>query len=269
MKKNLLYWTFIVLFSALSVNAQKVWDLGGNVDPWTVKAASTPANTSVVIDNLGLQPGPTAANFGQIETSAKTFASTPAYTSVNRWKLNGGGGALPAAPNLPKQRFLYFAAAGSVTVTVYVVGGGAGSRILFITDGTNELGRVTTADGTAPVFFTTPPAVVNGNVYIFGDQAQNIYRIEVTGPLGTTVAMPNLGINTFSKESDVTVSSSNNKVFFSNIKSKTNVSIYSLTGALVKSAVVTEDAGVAVENGVYIVKLQSAEGEKTTKVIVQ
>jgi trimeric autotransporter adhesin len=105
-----------------------------------------------------------------------------------------------------------------------------------------------------------------------GSDFYRIYTVDKAfnySPALTTVAINPLGTNSFSKESDVIVYTKDNKVLLSNIKSKTNVAIYSLTGALVKSADVNEDSGLTVENGVYIVKVKNAEGEKTAKVIVQ
>lgn len=271
MKKKLLYLTSILLFSA-AINAQtKVWDLGGNVAPWYTAVSPGSAITSnTVIDNLGLQPqgGTGTANFGILEASVKTFSTTPGYTSVNRFKLNGAGGVL-APLCLPVQRFLYFAAAGSISVEVLFIGGGSGNRTLYVTDGTNVLGSLTATESTTPQILTTNFATVNGNVYIYGDQSCNLYRITVTGPLGTTQLLSSLSNDSFQKESPIVVSARNGKINLSNVKSSTKVSVYNVLGSLVKSIQADADTSLDINSGVYIVKTKSVNGEKSVKVMVQ
>ena len=272
MKKKLLYLTSILLFASASSNAQtKVWDLGGNVAPWFTAVSPGAAITSnSVIDNLGLQPqgGTGTANFGILEASVKTFSTVPGYTSVNRFKLNGAGGVL-APLCLPVQRFLYFAAAGSISVEVLFISGGSGNRTLYVTDGTNVLGSLTATDSTTPQILTTNFATVNGNVYIYGDQSCNLYRVTVTGPLGTTELLSSLSNDSFKKESPIVVSARKGNINLSNVKSSTKVSVYNILGSLVKSIEASSDTAIDIRSGIYIVKTKSLFGEKSVKVIVQ
>ncbi len=249
--------------------------MGGNVAPWNNTAVPPatlgPAITlNTVIDNLGLQPqgGTGTANFGILETSAKTFPTIPpAYTSVNRFKLNGAGGVVAPAC-LPVQRFLYFAAAGSISVEVLFIGGGSGNRTLYVTDGTNVLGSFTATDSTTPQVLTTTSATVNGNVYIYGDASCNLYRITVTGPLGTTQLL-SLSNQNFQKVSDITIYAKDGKINLSNIKSNTSVSVYNVLGALVKSVQTDGNTSLDINSGIYIVNAKSAQGEQSVKVIVK
>lgn len=266
MKTKLLSFVFAMVLTSGITNAQtKTWDLGGGVAPWT--AANSPYTSNVVIDNLGLQiqSGTGTANFGATNASVKTFPTTPAYTSVNRFQLNGGGS--PATGTfLPTQRFLYFAAAGSVSVEVLFIGGGSGSRTMYVTNGTSVLGSLTTTDSATLQILTTPATVVNGNVYIYGDQACNLYRVKVTGPLGTTT----LGINDLKVGSSVNVFSNGKQVNISNVISNTQVDVYSMTGALVKSFKTNADTSFdSLNAGFYIVNVQSEEGRKAVKVVLQ
>jgi len=264
MKRKLLYFTAIVLFSAFSsITAQTVWDLGGNSATWAATATAT--TTNVVRDNLGLYPGSTVTTFAIIETSAITFAAPDAYTSVNRFKLNGGGNAVS---NKPVQRYLYFAAAGSVSVKIWFRTGGSGTRTLYVTDGTNVLGSLGSSSSTDNLVLTTPATTVNGNVYIYGDQSINIYKIEVTGAVGTTALMPSLGTDDFQADAASSVYSNGKSVFVSNVKSDTQVDVYGISGALVKSFKTGADTSFDLNTGLYVVRSKSAEGEKTAKVLV-
>ena len=68
---------------------------------------------------------------------------------------------------------------------------------------------------------------------------------------------------------DITVYAKQNKIFLSNLKSKTQINVYNLLGALVKSAQADADTSLDVNSGIYIVNAKSADGEKSVKVIVQ
>lgn len=268
MKTKLLFSIFAsVLFSGASIAQTKIWDLGGGVAPW---AASPNAYTSnVVIDNLGLMPGVGVETFGVIETHARTFATTPAYTSVNRFKNGGGGSPEAATPNLPTKRFLYFAAAGSVSVEVLYYGAGSSSRTLYVTNGTTVLGSATIADSTNPQILTTTATAVNGNVYIYGDNGINIYRVKVTGPLGTTT-LSTLGTDDFKNNSSVNVFSSGKQINIANVKSSIQVDVYNITGALVKSVKTDSDTSFdSLTAGLYIVRVKSEEGQKAVKVAIK
>jgi hypothetical protein len=270
MKKKLLLLILPMLFTALSVNAQtKVWDFGNDIVTWPLSAGI--GSNEIVKDQLGLFPIATNTNFGAITASAATF--TDGYTAVNRFQLNGGGGGT-AGNLLPTQRYLYFTVDGACTVKVWFKTGSNGSaRTVLCTNGTTLLGSGTSIGGATPVDLVIFTATISaaqaavGKIYIYGDTtANNIYKVEVTGANVTT---PALATQNFQKELDITVYTKQNKIFLSNLKSTTQVNVYNVLGALVKTAQVDADTSLDVNSGVYIVNAKSADGEKSVKVIVQ
>lgn len=276
-----------MLFSALSINAQTIWDFGNStssingasaVAAWPVTASGVGtigADTNAVIDKLGLFSNDPAnsdiVTFGAVNASGATF--TDGYIAVNRFQLNGGGGGT-AGNLLPTQRYVYFTVDGACTVKVWFKTGSNGSaRKVMCTNGEVLLGSGTSVGGITPVdlvIFTANISAVQaavGKIYIYGDTAtSNLYKIEVTGANVTTPALAN---KNFQKELDITVYATQNKIFLSNIKSSTKVNVYNVLGALVKTAQVDADSSLDINSGVYIVNAKSADGEKSVKVIVQ
>lgn len=268
-----------MLFTALSLNAQTtVWDFGNStssingaasISSWPVTTGI--GSTEIVVDKLGLFPIATNTNFGAVNASAASF--TDGYTAVNRFQVNGGGGGT-AGNLLPTQRYVYFTVSGACTVKVWFKTGSNGSaRTVLCTNGTTLLGSGTSIGGASPVdlvIFTATISAVQaavGKIYIYGDTASsNLYKIEVTGASVTT---PTLANKSFQKELDITIYTKQNKIFLSNLKSKTQVNVYNVLGALVKTAQVDADTVLDINSGVYVVNAKSAEGEKSIKVIVQ
>lgn len=288
MKKKLLLLILPMLFSALSINAQTIWDFGNStssingasaVAAWPVTASGVGtigADTNAVIDKLGLfsnDPSATSdiVNFGAVNASGATF--TDGFTAVNRFQLNGGGGGT-AGNLLPTQRYVYFNVDGACTIKVWFKTGSNGSaRKVMCTNGVELLGSGTSIGGTTPVDLVIFTATVStaqaavGKIYIYGDTASsNLYKIEVTGANVTT---PALSTSSFKKELDITVYAKQNKIFLSNLKSSTKVNVYNVLGSLVKSIQADADTSLDINSGVYIVNAKSADGEKSVKVIVQ
>jgi len=270
MKKKLLLLILPMLFSALSVNAQtKVWDFGNDIVTWPLSAGI--GYDEIVKDQLGLFPIPTNTNFGAVTASGATF--TDGFTAVNRFQLNGGGGGT-AGNLLPTQRYIYFNVDGACTVKVWFKTGSNGTaRKVMCTNGVELLGSGTSIGGATPVdlvIFTanisTAQAAV-GKIYIYGDTASsNLYKVEVTG---ANVVTPALATKVFQKELDITVYAKNNKIFLSNLKSRTQINVYNLLGALVKTTQAEADTSLDINSGIYLVNAKSADGEKSVKVIVQ
>lgn len=196
MKKVLLLISF-ALISFIAVNAQKVWNLGGDA---TLAATSqafplsagigngdgTTGNPAfpVMIDGLGITGISTNTNMGAVNASSKTFGS---YTFPNRFQLNGAGytgaNAADAAPlvNMPTQRYLSFNVSGNSTIYVIgITGSSSSERKLFVTDGTNFVGSVTfpaagsLSDGT--VTYTGGATTL----YVFGNAAINLTLLSAT-----------------------------------------------------------------------------------------
>ncbi|MDO3695291.1 T9SS type A sorting domain-containing protein [Wenyingzhuangia sp. chi5] len=60
-----------------------------------------------------------------------------------------------------------------------------------------------------------------------------------------------------------------NRVYVSGVKSKSEVKIYSITGALVKSLTTSEDIDFEFKSGPWIATIKTAEGTKSVKLLVQ
>ena len=267
MKRKLLYLTTILLFSVFLTNAQtKTWDFGTVAGGWT-SPNTVGYTTNVVIDNLGIYPAEAAAptSIGQVDNNNTTFAGTGGFSATQRFKM---GGVSTVVGNKPTVRYLYFAAAGSGTLTIWFRGGNSTTtRSITVSDGTNVLATQASVNG-ANVTMVVPYTSISGNIYIYNDLACNIYRMEVVGPLGTTALIPALGVDDFQAEASSNVFSNGKLVFVSNVKSDTQVDVYGISGVLVKSFKTGSDTSFDLNTGIYVVKSKSAEGEKSAKVLV-
>lgn len=271
MKKTLLTFLFTMLFSATFINAQtKTWDFS-NTTIWPLTTGI--GNNEMVVDGLGLFPIATNTNFGAVNASAATFSD--GFVGANRFQMNGGGG-VTAPVYLPVQRYVYFTVNGGCTVKVWFKSGSNGStRTIFCTNGTTLLGSASSNDSATggtnadTVILTTTisaAAASVGKIYIYGDQANNLYKIEVTG---ATVNTPALGLNNFDLNA-VNVFSNEKQINILNVTSETKVNVYNMTGALVKSFATSTDTNFELLNsGLYIVNVNSAEGQKSVKVLVK
>jgi hypothetical protein len=278
MKRKLLYLTTIVLFSAfLSINAQTTtWDFGNSTSTinsgttltgaWPISAGI--GSSEIVKDQLGLYPIATNTNFGAVTAGAASAGQfSDGYVAPNRFQANGAGYAGTTFVALPTQRYFYFTVSGACTVKVWFKGGSTSSaplaRNVFVTDGSASLGSATSNSGVATLLTVTIPAA--GKYYIYGDAANNYYKIEVAGANVTT---PALGINDFQADAASNVYSNGKLVFVSNVKSDTQVDVYGISGVLVKSFKTGSDTSFDLNTGIYVVKSKSAEGEKSEKVLV-
>ncbi|MEY3501708.1 MAG: hypothetical protein RL308_3381 [Bacteroidota bacterium] len=267
MKKTLLLLIFPLLFSASYVEAQtKVWDFGNNLGGfWPLSAGI--GSTEIIVDNLGLFPIATNTNFGAITASSATFSD--GYVGANRFQLNGGGGGT-AGNLLPSQRYVYFTVDGACTVKVWFKTGSNGNaRTVLVTNGTTLLGSGTSGTVAGPndlVIITANVSAANaavGKIYIYGDTtSSNLYKIEVTG---ANV----LANNDFQHEASVNVFSNGKLVNLANVVSETQVNVYNMTGALVKSFSTSTDMNFDLNSGFYIVNVKSAEGQKSVKVLIK
>ena len=272
MKKTLLTLLITMLFSATYLNAQtKTWDFS-NTTIWPLTAGI--GLNEMVVDGLGLFPIATNTNFGAINASSNTFSD--GFVGTNRFQMNGGGGGT-AGTLLPIQRYVYFTVNGACTVKVWFkTGSNTSTRTVLCTNGTTLLGSGTSNDSATggtnadSVIFTanvSAAAAAVGKIYIFGDTtSNNLYKIEVTG---ATVNTPALGLNNFELNA-VNVFSNGKQINVLNVTSETQVNVYNMTGALVKSFATSSDTNFELLNsGLYIVNVNSAEGQKSVKVLVK
>ncbi|SHJ94480.1 T9SS type A sorting domain-containing protein [Epilithonimonas mollis] len=260
MKKSLLILAISVIASVNNFKAQTTWDFSSAA--WPVIAGETVAT---VKNNIALVPGPpSVVNFAQVEANSATFED--GYTASKRFKLNGGGFTSTGVNTTPTQRYIYFKTNGNSTIKIWYKNGGGGDRTLYIGTGTAILTSKTYSNSQDGIIFTYEYVGPAANIYIYGDQSLNIYKITAAN-VGTTV----LGVNDVKKELKANVFSSGNKVYVSNLDAKnTQVSILSANGSLVRSANISADSNFEVNaKGVYFVNLKSEAGEKSVKVLLK
>jgi pectin methylesterase-like acyl-CoA thioesterase len=87
-------------------------------------------------------------------------------------------------------------------------------------------------------------------------------------PLPQLISNENLGVKDNTPNSAVNVFGYKNRIAISNVKSETSVAVYSITGAKVKSFKTNQDIDFEFQNGVWIVAIKAADGQKSVKVII-
>lgn len=203
MKKTLLFVAVLMATSLMTFGqTNKVWNVGNDPTLFPVSAGiGAGPDKSVYVDGLGIHTGTiTNSNMGQVEAGAKTFTSpttSTAYSFINRFKYNGAGYSGAAAAdvtptvNMPTQRYLSFQVAGNSTIYVIGASGSSGSsRNLFLTNGTTLVGTVNFPDSplSEGTFTYTGPAT---NLYLFCNQAVNLYYISATNVVLSGLNTPN------------------------------------------------------------------------------
>jgi hypothetical protein len=257
MKKKLLSLVASLLLSTAFFNAQTTWNFSDAV--WPISSGYPSAT---VVNNLGFITG-TTTTMGAIEANTATIDGI-AFTQ--RLKFNGG--SYPSGTtdfSMPTQRALYFDVTGNSTIKIWYKNGGSGTRTLYVTKGTAVLNSFPWTDSTTGQIATATYTGGAGRIYITADQSMNIYQITATnvgttGPLLATVAVNKNSANVFA---------SGNQVFINNLQSATQINVFTAQGALVKSLNTKADASIQLNNGFYIVNLQSATGSISKKVLIK
>ena len=265
MRKTLLFMMMCVISITFTANAQvtmpKTWDFGNDTTNWPLSSGTGVAEKTV--DQLGLfsKADGSITNFAAVTATSYSFSD--GYTGANRLQLNGAGytsttGFVP----MPTQRYLYFDVTGTATVTVWFrSGSNSSARTVFVTNGTSVLAQaITDTSGTGVVFSANKTTTGSERLYIYGDNSCNIYKITVTGATMGTESASQASAKVFANGSQVHVS---------NITAATEISVYTMTGALVKSLQAKSDMVFSLNTGVYIVNTKSAKGTKSQKVIVK
>lgn len=264
MKKKLLVCFALVLFSAQALKSQTTtWNFSDAT--WTGFAGTS---TNEVKNNLGFFHGTTSANLtGAVESNNANFTAVDGNSYTQRMKLNGGSYASGTTSfGTPTQRYLYFAVNGASTINISYKDGGSGTRILYVTDGTNVIASNSYTNSSDPLLFTVSYTGGAGNIYIAADQSLNFYQITATN-VGSTAT---LGVSDLTANSSKSsVFTSDNQLYIKKVSADTKVSIYSANGSLVKSFNTKADTNLQLKTGVYIVNLQSAKGSQSQKVIVK
>jgi hypothetical protein len=256
--------TLLILVAAVAVTttalAQRVWNVGDDATnfPLSTGIGAGP-DKSVFVQDLGIHTGTaTNTNMGAVNASAKTFGS---YSWPNRFQLNGAGygGAtaddVAPSANKPTQRFLTVKVTGPGNIIVHgLTGSASSSRRLFVTDGTNLIGSMPFPASSSVteevVNYTGGPAVL----YIFGNSAINLYRIEVTS--ATTHVLADVPTSVPAVLADKGIFFNGTEVLNPN---KLTLEVYNVLGKRV--AVSNTSISVSkLDKGVYFVRTPDAKG---------
>lgn len=277
MKQKLLFIVLPMLLFTATLQAQtKIWDFGGDpgstsaeqIAMWPIAAFNAAEGTTVVKDKLVLHGDSSGDKFGQIENSGgKTWDAGTAdeYTAVNRFKFNGGSS--PNA-NLPSYSFLSFPVVGAVDVKIWFRSGSSSAdRTLYVSDGTNLITSFDAiVNNTDPETMTASYTGGAGTIYIYTSNSFNLYKIVVSGPGAVDLV---LGVDDVSSPVSTNIKAIGNRVFVSNVKTKTEINIYSITGALVKSLSTNVDTDIDFKAGLYIATIKTIEGQKSVKLLTR
>lgn len=70
-------------------------------------------------------------------------------------------------------------------------------------------------------------------------------------------------------QTSTNIHAAGNRIYISNVKTKTEVNIYSVTGALVQTIKTNEDTNFEFKSGLWIATVNSADGQKSVKLITR
>jgi hypothetical protein len=120
-------------------------------------------------------------------------------------------------------------------------------------------------------------AIANGDGANLTSEALTIWRnaaYHLTGMMSpsTLYSNPSLGINDFADSASnvsTNVQAAGNRIYVSNVKSTSEINIYSITGALVKSFKTNEDTNFSFKSGLWIATVKTFEGQKSVKLLIK
>ncbi|MEL0455855.1 T9SS type A sorting domain-containing protein [Flavobacteriaceae bacterium SZ-1-7] len=262
MMKKLLLIILPVLFFTATLQAQtKTWDFSSNWPETDGFAGYPAAGGTVVVDNLTIVPHTSSDNMGQINASVIDFGD--GFVSALRFRTNGSSGGTAELPT--SRRYLSFPVSGNVDVTIWCAAGGSSARDLNISDGTSVLGTIVTdGEQDVPKKLTVNYVGGAGTIYISQTNNFSIHKIEVTG-VGADV----LGVNDVQSSVTTNVRAIGNRLYVSDVKLDTEINIYSMTGALVKSLRTNTNADFSFKSGLYIATVKTSEGQKSVKLLLK
>jgi len=248
----------------------KVWNFLTNTTILPDNFPGVPAGTEDIVDHLGRFGHITSNNFSSQSTGTSTFSD--GFQSGRRANMNGGSVAEGA---LPTVRFFFFDVSGNCTIKVWAREQNTSNRTLLISDGENVLASAPNSSN--PGAFILEANNTNGakRIFVYCDtNGFGIYKIEVNGAtVNTTISMADwlLLLNV----QDTTLSNINyyvkeKTVYLNNLNLESDIFVYSITGALVKSikTISSEVSFGLDQTGLYIIKVSNNEGQKTVKLIV-
>ena len=263
MKQKLLLFILPMLLLTTLLNAQtKTWNFSSGwpeIDGFVgYPACDPPTDCAVLVDNLTIVPHTSTANMGEITSDVIDFGD--GFVSAVRFETNGSAGGTIESPI---RRYLKFPVGGDVDVKVWLKAQGISSRTFYVSDGSTVLFQTTkSTDPTVEDIVIANYVGGAADLYIYGSNGFNLYKIEVTGP-GAAV----LGVNDFKSPVSTIIKSMGNRIYVSNVKTSTEVNIYSITGALVKSFKTNNDIDFSFKTGLFIATVKTEEGQKAVKFV--
>lgn len=249
MKQKLLLFILPMLFFSVTLKAQQVWDFS----LWPDQGEQTTTST---VDGLTIVPG-SGSGFAIIESNGHTFPDS--FMSTKRFK--GGGSSSGDASTLPTRRYLTFDVTGNSTVKIWARASGSSTpRALSLMDATaTEVGHFDSTGSTDGFILESNYVGAATTLYIhFIDNAFNLYKIEATNVV--------LGVEDVSPVS-TNIKAIGDRIYVSNVKLNTEVNIYSIAGALVKSFKTNSDTDFNFKSGLYIATVKTIEGQKAVKLL--
>jgi len=261
MKQKLLYFILSMLFSTTFAIAQNhIWDFGNDTANFPIAAGFTDTK---VIDGLTFVGG--GSLFATVQANGdETWPAGPGegYTSVNR--LRGEGDSAVGGDGLPTRRYMEFPVNGPVAIKLWYRFSGTGTpRSIEVTDATGvTIMRFDNPGDTNRRYIEANYTGGAGNILVFmKDGAVNFYKLEISTML--------LGTDDFKSPVSTNLKSIGNRIYVSNVTTNTEINIYSITGALVKSFKTNEDTDFSFKTGLWIATAKTDEGQKVVKLLVQ
>jgi hypothetical protein len=276
MKTKLLFLTLLIVAITATNNAQdKVWDFGGDpnytsaaqIAMWPIVDFSAGLGETVIKDGLTIVGDTGNADFGTIENSGgKTWDAGTAdeYKAINRFKFNGGSNPDENGLN-PAHSYLSIPVTGAVDIKVWFrSGSNSAKRTLYISDGTTSILNSFDAivDNTDAATITANYTGTGGNIFIYASNSFNLYKIQVSTATAASTKNFNADIKANAK-------AIGNKIYISNVEKNTEISIYSITGALVKKINTNKDTDFTMKTGVWIAKIKTDKGIKSLKLLTE
>ncbi|MFL1013443.1 T9SS type A sorting domain-containing protein [Jejuia sp. DST062] len=256
MKKLLLIILPMLFVTTLTIAQDRTWEIGTTSTSWPADLSMANDET-IVID--GLTVAAVSNSFGAMRPS--TSLSGPfsdGYTPDNEWPGNGSSGGSP----MPTRRYFSFPVTGPSTIKVYFRVNGTGGRACEVSDGTNVLGTATSEDNTEPILLTTTYEGTDPvTIYVYATASINYHKISVVDGL--------LGVEDNLSAVTANIRAVGSRIYVSDVKSNTEINIYSITGALVKSLKTSVNTDFSIKSGLYIATIKTAEGQKSVKLLTK
>lgn len=261
MKTKLLSIILPLALISTAVQAQdKVWDFGNDTTNWPI--SSTAVTTTTEVDGLTLEPGD-GSSFGVIDGNNASWGED--YSASQRFKFGGNSGIDPADGEefMPTRRYMTFSVDGPVSIKIWFRPSGGGTpRALYVTDGTSTVTHFDSTGSTDPQYMEADYNGSAGQLYVFcAGNAFNLYKLEISSTL--------LATKKFENSVSSRIMAIGSTIHVSNVKSATQIDIYSITGARVKSFSTNNNTSFDFNSGLYIATVKTAEGQNSVKMVVQ